>query len=500
MKKSAIGLLLFACLSLNLFSQSPFQCGNVDLPEIKRQLLQNREEMRDFVRERNAVTYVPVRFWLVAKSNGDDRPSERNALQALCYLNENYKEQDIQYYLKEFKYINNTTIYNNPQSSSGTNSIANLMSGNYNALNVFIVDDAGDGAAAYYQPPAGPGGQRDYIVCGSTYAPDIRVLSHEVGHFFSLPHPFYGWEISGGWDPALHGNPVGFWAPDGQTLNELVNGSNCSNAGDGICDTPADYMFPSNQCEYTLNAKDPNNALLQPDESNYMNYFFNCPSYFFTDEQKDAISSSLFHATRNYVRPNLTPNLAAVNNIPTLVSPASNELVTTYNNVKFQWSAVTGADRYLVEVTKANTEPVRLIVNTTEVTVTTLLPNSNYFWKVMAFNEYSTCTGFTTQRILKTGDVASDTSESPLVNNWSVRPNPVTTTQELLVNVESAAGLETSVLLYDMGGKLLKTVKHLFPAGYSTLEMPMEGTAAGVYLVVLQIEKDKLVQKVVVLE
>ncbi|RME00669.1 MAG: hypothetical protein D6816_13355, partial [Bacteroidetes bacterium] len=374
-------------------------CGTKDVEAVKQQMLQNRQEMRDFVFPRNAVTYVPVRFILVAKSDGSGRPNERLALRALCNLNEQYADQDIQFYLKEFYYYNSTTVYTNPTGFSGSTAIKNLM--DYSAINVFITNEADD-AAAYYQPPAGPGGN-DWIVATSAYVDDVRVLAHEVGHFFSLPHPFHGWESSGGWDPNIHGNPVGIYAPDGQTKNELVNGSNCENAGDGICDTPADYMFPSGNCTYNLNAKDPNGQLLQPDKENVMNYHFGCSSYHFSDDQKQEIQNSLFSSNRNYVRPNYTPNLTEINQSPTVISPSQNEEIATYNHVQLEWSEVPGADYYLLEISNATIGTRTYIVEDNSLLLTDLEPNKGYIWKVMAFNEYHTCANYSTQKIFKTG-------------------------------------------------------------------------------------------------
>ncbi|NUQ64838.1 MAG: hypothetical protein HUU20_20435, partial [Pirellulales bacterium] len=50
---------------------------------------------------------------------------------------------------------------------------------------------------------------------------NARTFAHEMGHFFSLQHTFEG------------------------NGTELVNGTNCTTAGDGLCDTPADPYIPT---------------------------------------------------------------------------------------------------------------------------------------------------------------------------------------------------------------------------------------------------------------
>jgi hypothetical protein len=499
MKKSTF-LLTFILISayfLNLHAQSNW-CGLSagDAQELSAYHLQVREDMRDFVSERDAVTYVPVRFHLVAKSDGTGRPSERLALQALCLLNTNYADLDIQFYLKEFKYLNSTSASTNPESFGGFNAISNAMA--YNAINIFIVDQIADpGVAAYWQGPPGPSGN-DWIVVSDNFVTYDNVVTHEVGHFFSLLHTFNGWESSGGWDPAIHGNPVGNNSPDG-VPNELVSGANCATAGDYLCDTPADYMFgPDNTCVYSSNAKDPTGALLAPDASNRMNYFYNCTDYHFSNQQKIQINSSLFHSSRNYVRPGITPTLAVVSGTPTLIKPAQSEKIDSYNYVELEWAAVPGANKYLVEVSNSTVGNLRFIVNTNKLVVTTLFENQSYIWRVMAYNEYSTCANYSTQKIFKTGNIFSDTFEIPGFEKWTITPNPVKSGLPILLNVEST-GLEANVSLISMTGQIVQNIpNYRFPSGLSTLEIPTDRLPAGIYTVALRTPEGVETQRVAV--
>lgn len=466
--------------------------------KIMQQMNQNRQEMRDYIFERNAVTYIPVRFFLVAKSDGTGRTSERAGLQALCLLNQNYEDQNMQFYLKEFKYINSTSIYSDPMSFGSYNAISNQMV--YNAINIFMVHEMSEeGVLAYYQPEAGPSGN-DWIVCLENYAGQDLVITHEVGHFFSLNHTFYGWESSGGWNEADYGNPVGPYSPD-NIPNEKVNMSNCTTAGDQICDTPADYMFPNNNCAYTLNAKDPNGQLLSPDIHNFMNYVYGCSEYHFTNQQKVEIQNSLFSNSRNYIRPNYTPNLAEVTETPTIVSPQQSEVIPTYNAVPLEWTAVPGADRYLVELTSSGQEVKRVISNTNSITVNGLIANKSYLWKVMAYNEYSTCGSFSGQKIFKTGDQLSDTSTIPNVSSWSIGPNPVHSGTSFFINMETTQPVEVSVTVHAMTGQTVKEVPgSTFQAGSSSLEVPTDGLSAGFYLVTLRTKSNFQTQRLSIVD
>ncbi|MBI1288366.1 MAG: hypothetical protein GC178_12410 [Flavobacteriales bacterium] len=107
-------------------------------------------------------------------------------------------------------------------------------------------------------------------------------LTHEMGHYWGLPHTFET------------GNGV-----------ELVDGSNCQTAGDGFCDTPADpyvQFNPSSQyetnCIFTAQLQDPNGDWYDPDIGNIMSYY-DCACHFSYEQY--------WHMANTYTN-NLTPN------------------------------------------------------------------------------------------------------------------------------------------------------------------------------------------------
>ncbi len=498
MKKITFLLLACSIFAIELSAQM-HKCG-VDAEmgaQIREQIIHNRNEMRDFVSTRNAVVYLPVRFFLVAESNGDNRTSEESALAALCFLNTNYADQEIQFFLKEFKYVNNTAIYDNSQTSAGFQALKNQMLGKYNAINVFLTKDAGEeGTAAYYQPPADGPNRNDWILSGETEADNFEVLTHEVGHYFSLNHPFYGWEQSGGgWNLDDHGNPVGWLAPDGSS-NELADGSNCIDAGDMICDTPADYMFPfvgPGGCLYNLNVKDPLGNLISPDLTNFMNYG-SCDDedYHFTPMQKEEVQNSLNSSSRNYLPKNITPNLAQVESLPTLLSPQHLEKIDTYNSVTLEWTAVPNAESYFLEVINTGGGNHRYIVSETQVTLTNLEPSSNYFWSVIGYNEYSTCQMDPISRIVRTGtDTVTDTNEIPQLKDWSIQPNPVKSGEIFNLVIESSNQLKLDITVSTITGQTVQFHnQQQFANGVSFYEIDTNGLPAGVYLVSIRTGSD----------
>jgi hypothetical protein len=92
-----------------------------------------------------------------------------------------------------------------------------------------------------------------------------KTFPHETGHFFGLHHTF---ETSFG--------------------AELVNGSNCSTAGDLICDTPADPGGQdSTDCQLAPYTKDANGDWYVPMIGNIMSYYSDACSCGFTPQQYD---------------------------------------------------------------------------------------------------------------------------------------------------------------------------------------------------------------------
>ena len=187
--------------------------------------------------------------------------------------------------------------------------------------------------------------------------------------------------------------------------------------------------------------------------------------------------------------------------MPTIISPANQETIATYNYVNLEWSAVTGADRYLVELVNSTTGNQRFIVNENKLLLTTLPASKSFLWRVMAFNEYATCANFSAQKIFKTGDIFSDTSESPAINDWSVNPNPVRIGQSFNVSVESINGVEADITLFNMTGQVVQYYpKNAFKGVSSSLEIQTGSLQPGMYLVSLATENGIETKRIAIVE
>lgn len=99
-------------------------------------------------------------------------------------------------------------------------------------------------------------------------------IAHELGYFFGVPYTFGDGE---------------------ERTEELVRGENCTEAGDLICDTPADpyilgrdvttYVDEGNNCRFINQERDGANDWYTPHVANIMSYYPDACKCDFSDEQ-----------------------------------------------------------------------------------------------------------------------------------------------------------------------------------------------------------------------
>ena len=495
----AISSLLLCAFVLPSQNSLPFTCGTEHLEDIKQEMLKNREEFKNLHIQRGAINYIPVKIFLVAYNDGTGNISVMNALRMMCQLNKAYVDQNIQFYIKELKTLQNTAIAETPRSSGGTLQMS--LNKDPKAVNIFITQKILDGVAGYYIGPAAS--SNDFIVIQSDYIADVRVAPHEMGHYLSLPHTFHGWDADA-WDPAKNGNPVGKFAPDGITINEFADSSNCGpkNVGDGFCDTPADYNFGSNTCSYTPLAKDPNGILVHPQTNNFMNYFFGCSEYIFTSNQKDAVLASYNSSGRRDIRGTSPPTVTTITSQATLRTPANGSPTVSADTVTLDWDDVPGATSYLVQYDVVSTFELfvqSIITKESKLKIEKLTQNRTYHWRVIPFNEYSTCFLDPQRFTFKAGSLTA-VPDIPEVKSFAVYPNPAFNDDKVHIQLESKTSFNGTINVYDIRGRqLIYQFKDKFQSGLTAKELYMDVLKPGVYAVVLSSGQGQVTRKLVVL-
>lgn len=513
MFRTVYTFILLLALQATTFAQTyrPV-CGTSqeDLSIISQRLQQHLADIRHNppLLEERTIKYVPLTFHLVAKSDGTGRINEKDVYDQLCALNTDYADMEIQFYIKKLNYINNTTVFQTHANAFGFMQFQRDLG----SINIWVVEDAtpaGDGLGTtlgYFTA------NFDWLVVRKDEInDDSSTLPHEIGHYFALDHPFNGWDFEP-YDPAVHGIPAPAISPGG-IATERQDGSNCATAGDFLCDTAPDFNlgFGWPNCTYNGGAKDPMNVIINPDEKLFMGYFLNCPrsEYYFSAQQKQVIQQDLAgrlvlsSGNPRRIVLGMNINTTVINEVPQLVSPIDSALTPGYNAVVLNWNGVTGADSYILQVSRLSNFSIltleELVYGTSQV-VTGLQSDKLYFWRVRPQNNHYACAPFTPTEAFRTSTTvgANDISS---VNDWAVMPNPTTGQTDLFVRLQVNAPFEGRLMLFNATGQIVQQqAAQRFEAGEQNMQIPIGNLQAGVYIVSLQTQEGRLNKRIVVTE
>ncbi len=491
-------IMFLAAMALSGFvsgQQLQGSCGSVADDGDISLLLENKETLKtNTVHLRSGVQrYVPVTFHFVAddSENGYARPEQ--VLEQLASINSLYADQELTFYIDEFRYTADSRIYNTPSAS--TAEFQMRLKKDDDAMNIWMTQSAESGSntpgttLGYYSR------SNDWIVIRKDeVSPTSGTLGHEIGHFFSLIHPHNGWDCEP-YDEETHGNPVSsFFSPCNASVRvEFQDGSNCNNAGDFICDTPPDYMFGfgwsvgGDQCApYDAGTMDPQGDLCDPMENNVMGYFIGCDDYMFSQTQKNLIKTDYTSSRRSYLRTGYVPNTDTIEDAVSYNYPINGEESPTYTQVELDWEDVDGADQYLVIIDRFSTftlTPQRFIVNESNLVIPELEANRTYYWRVWPFNESFTGAGYSATQSFVTG-LSSSVNEIRSVEDFNLYPNPAVG-EDVFLTMRSTESFEARINIFNTSGQLVyESNEETVPSnGQWTKRIPTDGLNAGLYVV-----------------
>ncbi len=514
-----------AFLGFSLSTQAQHQphagcsVGVLDGAIIKNRMLENRRALAageiSIQRSPNSITYIPLNITSVANTSGVGHATYDNIFAMVCDLNADYLDQDIQFYIKDsVRFRRNNDMYNNATSLNST--IYMSTNKRDSCLNIYISETVNNQAASFYNPnPAA-----DFIFMMKRMADgSSNTCTHEVGHFFTLPHTFYGWE-----DRDYHVLYQNQNAPStiaGQAVERVVrtgSNANCATAADGFCDTEADYISSRWPCPYVgqngFIARDPLGVTTDPDEDLYMSYFFDACVTTFSPEQKTAITADV--ASRgwsNLAAPNISGPISAAN--ATAIAPINNQVlfVNGNNSITLQWNPVQNAIGYQIVLERFLLgSSVGIVINTVVYNTTSYTFNSSilpvpsgavihdYRWTIRPFNNYQLCNGSSPQFTFKTTSTPVSVDENSAENglNLTVFPNPNSGNQ-INLSVLVAKDAFANINLYSAEGKLvLNQRKVALVAGGNNLSFDASELANGVYFIQLQTELGSANQRFVI--
>lgn len=505
-----VALMVLMVLGLQAQNQSTYGCG-VGLAEgtaIKERMLENRrtvpQEAIDAFQNSRNIKYLPVKFHVVTNSAGEGQVQLSNLMAMLCDMNNDFASQDVQFYMQgssnSINFIRNNSIYNDGASFSSQ--LAMVGAKSPGAINIFISPSVNNGVASYYT------GAGDFVfVLNAMCNGSSSTGTHEVGHYFTLPHTFFGWEgqdamasySPGNVPNTINGSSVERVARTGGTAN-------CTFAADGFCDTPADYISYRDFCPFTGALKDPNGVQIDPEESNFMSYFADACVDSFSADQKSAMAADILSRWNTFNPP---ANISAVSgNSVTASSPANNSTIGLNSDVNVSWSSVSGATGYLVKLSRSiNGFPLTTILdtivysNSVSVAKERLDFPREYTWNIRPINQYQAC-GLTSSNF-KFNTIESTTSvinHATFSENADMRiaQNPLSSsTAELFINVPK--NLVAALSVYSINGKQLMHLEGIqLNKGDNAQLMEVGALANGVYILNLQTELGSLQQKLVI--
>ncbi len=448
---------------------SQIGCATVTTAEELQRIYEFNQLPPAVLRTTESVDTIPLTIHLVGRNDSTGYYSLDQLFQVLCELNERYAPVNMYFNIKwPIRYINNSAYYEH-NNSTGSTMMANHNVAN--TVNVYFVSDPA-GACGYYSP------YRDGVAIAiKCSAPASTTLVHELGHFFGLPHTFVGWE-NNTTPPLSNQERVARTGPQ----------ANCTSAGDGFCDTDADYISERwNDCNNYPAHTDPTGAVVTPDGSLYMSYSPDKCMSRFSPSQIAYMRYNLNNdprraGLRNYTKPDEWQTMAQ----PDIIYPGD-YLYANYKKVI--WRKVAGAEFYHVKIT---TNSVFLTVYQEAVTADTSLDLSVDFRDraslkvtVTPMNSRNVC-GLTSQShpFLATDEhVKLDVADVVANNDGTIRvaPNPVRGGNNIRVYTGDMTAGDYQIYLYNMNGQTVLQQSYSAFNGAEYFELSTQSMPAGVY-------------------
>lgn len=224
-------ILLSFLIQIKSYSQNIAYCGVVDVEPI------NMANISSTILNNAPILNVGINYFIVKDSLTGSMPNSTfNINDEIAYANNKFADAKIHFYLCKTIIIESSkskfiTLQNNWEA------LYYKLKGNSNDLystndkiNVYHVNSINNGAFSGFARFPSTQQPNNLLVVSDDYLPQKSVLTHELGHYFGLPHTFNGSIPSIDRIPYVSEPGISFVTQNGITYN----------LGDGIDDTPSD--------------------------------------------------------------------------------------------------------------------------------------------------------------------------------------------------------------------------------------------------------------------
>lgn len=237
--------------------------------------------------------FIPIVAHILRQDNGLGGLTELALKDAVAEANKRFVSTGFKFRVCEIKYIDDDALFNTNYDDDITGApksydVLDVVNRNVKRkINIYFYP-TGRTSWAYGVLNTTT---KQHLMMHNNHVGNTVTLAHELAHWFDLIH--------------THGKS--------STADELVNGSNCTIAGDLLCDTPADPNLSASasisprvntNCQYIPDATlvDANGDQYTPDPSNLMSYATRSCRVGFTSQQDCRMISAYFtmKADRGY--------------------------------------------------------------------------------------------------------------------------------------------------------------------------------------------------------
>lgn len=433
--------------------------------------------------EDTVIYNIPVTIHVIRSSNGGGGFNETQAYLTICDLNNRMASAGMFFYVPEpVNYINNDDYY----AATDYSPLFTMIDQNNvpRTVNIYYTNLATLGLCGFaFYPNSGPGGfQNDGAVVMSFACsqPTGTTLTHEIGHFFNLPHTF----------DFTSDDPISTSAERvTRNFTEVFPrlNANCNMEGDGFCDTPADFIDTRWSCPNGRVQLDLNGDRFRPDSSYYMSYSNDLCMSRFSAQQITAMRNTLINvnASRGYLRINPMPNYPVISTAPTQLQPLAGDTVVP-NQAVFSWQRIPGVTLYQIKIYLFNFAVVDTFTTDTFYVNRTrdIRPNRDHSWDVRAITGAQLCTPYGPRITFRSTNLALSNSQLIAHNAIEVYPNKLRAGESIYLD---KLLLEEPLMLrlLDLQGRMLLASQQEVTAEKQLFTMP--SIPAGLYL--LQIEQ-----------